>query len=402
MRIIHINDKLTLSGGVEVYISQVCKLQQERRWKADWVAITREGSNRVRIESADPELCWEGQIGELGASCLARIVADETDCVFHVHSLSEPKVLEQLFALAPVVRKMADPRMVCPGNGKFWLKSEVICVKPMGLHCLLHAYTQKCCNRHPKRLIKAFASARYEMMHASRKYAKILANSSYSQELLLEMGVPADKIKVLWNFTAERPMDGCRGEGSTNIIYIGRLSRTKGVHFLIRAFGQVLDEFPEARLKILGDGIDGNYFRELTKELDLEKSVEFLGWADRALVTAELQTARVMAFPSIYPEAFGISGLEAMVHGKPVVGFDVGGVGDWLKHEKNGILVEPKNTRGLADGLKQVLRDPDLAERMGRAGRTLVMELFSPEVHLNALEEVYREVTATFGGHHSS
>jgi len=111
------------------------------------------------------------------------------------------------------------------------------------------------------------------------------------------------------------------------VVFVGRLSRTKGVHYLLKAMRIAHQELPKAVLVLLGEGHDSESFVQLTDELGLNDVVTFLGWADRETVQAELARSTVVAFPSIYPEAFGISGIEAMAHGKPVVGFDVGGGG---------------------------------------------------------------------------
>jgi glycosyltransferase involved in cell wall biosynthesis len=383
--IIHINDKLTLSGGVEVYISQVQDQLRQRGWKSDWVALTKTGS-RVAVQSDNQELCWEGEISELAMSALASSVSGGKGA-FHVHSLSEPELLEALFTMAPVVRTAHEPRMVCPGQGKFWAKTEEVCPLPAGKHCLLHAYTKRCCNRHPKRLLKAYHNVQYELDVASQKYARVLANSDYSERLLLESGFPREVVTCLPYFTEISPEIGQRPVGK--IVFIGRLSSTKGVHYLLHAMQRVHASMPEVRLVLLGDGHDRQKFEDLAETLQLSKVVEFAGWADRERVAAEIAQAAVVAFPSIYPEAFGISGIEAMAHGKPVVGFDVGGVSDWLRDGVNGSLVPVKDTDAYAEALLELLQNPSLAQSYGQAGREIVEREFSPEAHMDQLTQVY-------------
>lgn len=382
------NDKLSLSGGVEVYISQVQKLLREEGWASEWVAV-RLDAGVLRIESDCVALKWEGKLKEFGRSELAACFREEAT-VFHVHSLSEPEILECLFSIAPVVRTAHEPRMVCPGQGKFWMKQETICELPAGAHCLLHAYTKRCCNRHPKRLLKAFRNVQYETKVASRRYARVLANSGYTEALLLEAGFSRDKIVHLPLFT-EVNSEELRVEetSSSKIVYVGRLSRTKGLHVLLDAMMLVHGVLPQATLTLVGEGHDRGIFEAQVRALGLEGVVEFIGWGDRETVQRELRESEVVAFPSIYPEAFGISGLEAMALGKPVVGFDVGGVSDWLKDGETGLLVPLKNTLGFAEGLMRVLSDNEMARSMGKAAKVVVAKEFNARPHGEILAEIY-------------
>ncbi len=388
--IIHVNDKTNLSGGVEVYISEVRGALRQRGWVSDWVAITKVGGS-VEVLSDNEGLRWRGEISELRNSPMAQAVADGRG-LFHVHSLSEPEVLDSLFGLAPVVRTAHEPRMVCPGQGKFWARQEEVCRIPAGKHCLFHAYSKRCCNRHPKRLVKAYRNVRYERRVASRKYAKVLANSGYTEDLLLEAGFPGDRVVHLPLFASLPEVPSVGEVRSQRVLYVGRLSRTKGVHYLLEAIKRVRQTIPGAKLIVLGDGHDADYFKCLCGDLGLDDVVEFGGWADRAKVESEMAGASVVAFPSIYPEAFGLSGIEAMAHARPVVAFDVGGVGDWLRDGVNGRLVKAKDGEAYAEALAGLLADAELAERFGLAGRAMVVSEFNRESHMNSLFEIYGDV----------
>ncbi|MDC1198090.1 glycosyltransferase family 4 protein [Algibacter sp.] len=387
MRILHINDKLTISGGVEVYISQIQELLNGRGIESDWIAFHRVG-NGCRIESANPSLEWTGALSDLAASPLGRMVA-RGQTIFHVHSLSEPKLLDALFAIAPVVRTIHEPRIFCPGQGKYWAKTESICTIPCGVHCIVHAYTKQCCNRHPKRLLRQFANTHYEVKTASHRYAALLANSHYTQEGAREVGFLEETMHLLHypTYTTAEPQ---YFEGTNfHIVFSGRLSRTKGLHYLLDAMALVAQQFEQVHLDVLGAGHDEAAFRAQAEALGIAQQVTFHGWADRETIDRVVSEATVVAFPSIYPEAFGISGIEAMMRGKPVVGFDVGGVKDWLRHGETGLLVPVKDTQGFADAVSKLLQDDDLRHQMGRRAREIALAEFSEEVHMQKLIKIY-------------
>ncbi|MEZ9872030.1 glycosyltransferase family 4 protein [Vibrio sp. 10N.261.51.C6] len=393
MKVLHINDKLTLFGGVEVYIDLVVDALHSEGVETHWVSLTRNGE-RVHLQSKDEQWNWTGSVNDLAQSPMGEWIDSST--VLHVHSLSEPKLLQQLFNLAPVVRHMHEPRMVCPGQGKFFVAKEEICTKPFGMHCLIDAYSKRCCNRHPKRLFAQYINTQFEASNAAHHYAQVIVNSSYLQEEAITVGFPIERLRRLPNFTPMSQEPEWKLQVEPRIAFAGRLSRTKGVHFLLEAMKGVVSHIPNAKLDILGSGHDEINFHKQAKELGLQDSVQFHGWVDRKTIDHVISQASVVAFPSIYPEAFGISGIEAMMRGKPVVGFDVGGVTDWLKDGVNGYAVKVKDTESFARKLNKLLGDPLLCERMGDAGRKMAIENFSPEVHVKQLLEIYRKCLENF------
>lgn len=391
MKILHINDKLEVAGGVEVYLREILPVLTDQGIDAWWIALKRFG-DEVHITSKEGEWNWIGQISELAKSPIADWIDEET--ILHVHSLSEQCILDEFFRLAPVVRHMHEPRMVCPGQGKFWAKTESICTKPFGLHCLWHAYTERCCNRHPKRLSHQFRNTKYETGTASHLYARVITNSDFIRNEALQAGFSTDKLEVLPYFTELTPEPRWELDGDPVITFAGRLSRTKGVHCLLRAFAEVIRDHPTVNLHILGSGSDEQDFFQLAEGLDLESRVHFLGWADKTVIDKELTQATVVAFPSIYPEAFGITGIEAMMRGKPVVAFDVGGVTDWLDNDRTGIAVPVKDVHQFAAGLRKLLKDDELRESMGKAAREDAITKFNPRTHLEKLLPIYKDCLA--------
>lgn len=396
MRVIHINDKLSVSGGVEVYITQLLKLQRERGYAAIWLAINQNGKN-VRIFEHGKGMVWSGHIGELER--LEYLSQATQHTIFHVHSLSEPDVLDCLFRMAPVVRTMHEPRMVCPGQGKFWARSERPCKAPFGAHCIVRAYTEKCCNRHPMRLLNQFANTKYETKTAFKKYSAILANSTYSKELLDELGLVGEHVRVCPYF-APLVEDSHRfEENAKKVVFVGRLSRTKGVHHLIRSFAVVQSEVPDATLEIYGSGNHQTQFERLVEELKLSDFVAFHGWADRDTVDRAIGEAAIVAVPSVYPEAFGIVGIEAMMQAKPVVAFDVGGVSDWLEDGRTGFALPSKDWLAMSKKLVDLLSNANLRQEMGAAALEKARKDFAPNVHMESLETVYTSILHQFECH---
>ncbi len=124
----------------------------------------------------------------------------------------------------------------------------------------------------------------------------------------------------------------------------------------------------------------------MVMEMKMEKEVTFLGF--RRDVERFYSIIDVLACPSL-GEALGNVCLEAMAFGKPVVASHVGGIPEVVQDGATGILVPPKDSRGLAQAILRLLSERELANRMGMAGRERVKSAFSQERLIHEVEEIY-------------
>ncbi|MFI7496261.1 glycosyltransferase [Kocuria sp. M4R2S49] len=163
------------------------------------------------------------------------------------------------------------------------------------------------------------------------------------------------------------------------VVALGRLVERKGVDVVVRA----LAELPGAELVVAGGPDRAELDRDpealrlwaLARELGVADRVELLGRVDHDDAAALLATADVVACTPWY-EPFGMVPLEAMACARPVVGSAVGGLLDSIEDGVTGLHVPPRDVSGTAAALGALLEDPELAARMGRAGRERVERLF--------------------------
>jgi glycosyltransferase involved in cell wall biosynthesis len=233
-------------------------------------------------------------------------------------------------------------------------------------------------------------NTRYELKTATKRYARLLANSSYTKDEAILAGVSPKSVDLLHLFTSKTPVP-VASTAQLRVVFVGRLSRTKGLHYLLDAIALVAQQFEQVYLDVLGAGHDEAAFRSQAEVLGISQHVTFHGWVDSETVGQYIDQATLVAFPSIYPEAFGLSGIEAMMRGKPVVGFDVGGVKDWLRHGETGLLVPVKDTQGFADGVIRILDDDALRLQMGQRAREIALAEFSEEIHMQKLIKIYED-----------
>jgi len=173
------------------------------------------------------------------------------------------------------------------------------------------------------------------------------------------------------------------------ILYAGKISTLKGVPQLVEALALLRDK--HWRAVIAGTGVELPAVRATVRARGLEDRVEFVGAVSREQLGDLYRSARIVAFPSIWPEPFGLVGPEAMLFGKPVVGFDVGGVKEWLADGETGFLVPAGDVSGLAERMSRLLRDDRLCRQLGANARKASKRLFGMEAHAAKVLDAYAE-----------
>jgi len=128
----------------------------------------------------------------------------------------------------------------------------------------------------------------------------------------------------------------------------------------------------------------------------VSERVRFKGWLSAEELAHELAEASMVVVPSVWPEPFGLVGIEALAAGRPVVASATGGIGDWLEDGVSGLCITPGDAPALARALNELLADPAKQRAMGAAGRTTVAARFSAKHHVAALLEAYRTARATW------
>ncbi len=180
------------------------------------------------------------------------------------------------------------------------------------------------------------------------------------------------------------------------ILFVGRLIEWKGVKILISAYKHVKKELPNTQLIIVGDGPDYKGLLDYTNKLEIQDSVQFKGYVKDDELQIYYQTSDIFVLPS-YPienqtEGLGVVLLEAMTAGVPVIGSDTGGIPDIIEDGVNGLLVPPGDEKMLAEAIKKLIQNPDLAEQFRREGFKTVQMKYSWEIITDAFIKTYNEV----------
>lgn len=250
--------------------------------------------------------------------------------------------------------------------------------------------------------------ARRLQLSGIRRANAITAVSKFQAlEVATDLSVPEEFIHVIPNpvspsllSEATKPSPA-QSQDRPVVLFTGRIERNKGTLALLQSCERVASEVSEVKYIVSGarhNSIDDRALENSLGRNGTREHVEITGHIPWDRLSDFYRRASVFAMPSYY-ETFGISVLEAMAFGLPVVASNVGGLPELVEDGVTGLLVPPGDVKALADSLTRLLRDPELRARMGRAGRERVLCEFTvdqivPQM-LTVYESVVRERTNT-------
>ncbi len=227
---------------------------------------------------------------------------------------------------------------------------------------------------------------RWAAASALRSASAITANSRATSAAVQAIHPPSEPILIpmgvdLSRFSKHPPGGTARLEGNPKLLAVGRFAEKKGFQVLIEAMPGLLKLLPEARLHLVGFGPWEDRLRSRIASLGLEGCVLIHGAIPHSRVSDFFRGADLFVQPSIADEGgdregLGVTLLEAMASGVPVVASRSGGIVDVLEDSVYGLLVEPGNPAALVKGLHALWTSPD-RERMAEAARARVAERFS-------------------------
>ena len=324
--------------------------------------------------------------GEPAASRLEGAPPGRPD-VIHIHQLDDPSIVRALRTRAPVVIS-AHGYPACT-SGLYYFRPGHECTRAHGAGCWPNLIARGCAHGFDPRPLPASFRRAGLAVQALRCADLAVAYSSSVERHLANNGI--ERRRVIPLFPTMTPQAGGGHAGRRRVVFAGRVVATKGLGVLIRAAREVQGEFI-----VCGDGWQLDAMRRLARRVGVDARVDFKGWLSAEALAAELANASVVALPSLWPEPFGLVGIEALSAGRPVVASATGGVAEWLQDGRSGLCVPPGDPRALARALNELLGDPERQRAMGAAGSEFVAAHFSAECHVAALLEAYASARASW------
>ncbi len=307
--------------------------------------------------------------------------------VHNVFPTMSPAVYGLAFKLGlPVVHYLHNYRMSCV-NGYF-LNHGVTCTSCIGGNFTKAALTG--CWRN-SRVLSGWMGAvmvRTRAIGVFEKVAAWVAISEAQKSLHIKMGIPAERIFVLPHFC--EPDDAkFISEPGRDVLFVGRLSKEKGVEQLLDAWKRV--DRGESKLVIAGEGPER---AALENKIAAEKigGVEFLGFVAKEDQEAMWKRAAFSVVPSIWQEPLGLVVFEAWERGRAVVVSDAGGLSDTVENGVNGLKVPMGDAGAWAGAMSRLMHEPATCVAMARAGLERLKNNYNKQNWLQQITSIYRVV----------
>ncbi len=260
--------------------------------------------------------------------------------------------------------------------------------------------------------------ARHRLLRAPKQYLNQLAQSILAKEgkpvrlelknsiclskslkeNLINEGIDVNNAKVIYHgvdlASFHPPLEPrTRSPGKLSSIYMGGLSEQKGVHTAIQAVSHLVnhDGMNQITLAVVGTGHPEyvHFLKTMIAEHNLEENIKIYPRVPREQVPQLLIQYDCLIFPSIWEEPLGRCHLEAMACALPVISTTAGGSKEIITNEINGLTFAAGDPLELASQLKRLALDPELAVRLGYAGRKTVEERFDLSKILNEIEKYF-------------
>jgi glycosyltransferase involved in cell wall biosynthesis len=383
MRIVIAHESVGTEGGVETYLLSVIRGLRDRGHQVALLYHRRSDTASPLRSSAHLALGVEERGMDIAFDELRQWGADAA----FSHNMGPLDVDRHLLASWPVVKMLHGYFGTCVSGLKMHaFPAAQVCGRTCGPACLALYFPRRCGQLDPRAMVQGYRWASRQRDLFSR-YAAVIVASHHMRDEMVRHGVPEDRLKVLPLFsTMTSDADAGGGEPDT-VLFAGRLTPLKGGHVLIAAAARATRLLGRPiRIIMAGEGPQKEAWRSLASSLGVQ--LELTGWIgveDRARVYGR---GLLVAVPSLWPEPFGLVGLDAASLGRPAVAFDVGGIREWLTDGSNGRLVEARaGEDGLARAIASLLQEPGERERMGRSALE-VSGRMSVAAHVERLEAV--------------
>lgn len=362
LRILFAGANRTVEGGAESYQRAAIPALGAR---GHTIALLTERAAVPGRPSVDGDVAgitsWS--TAELGPDVALTRVAEWQPDLVYVHGLASPVLEARLLREWPGVLFAHGYYGTCEtGTKRHGFPEVAFCTRRFGPACLLLHYPRRCGGLNPVTMLQMYRvqAARNALLP---RYRAVCVASAHMRAEYRRHGVPDDRLHLL-----PLPPTGIQrdaappeaGRPTGHVLMIGRLTDLKGGGVLLDALALAGGELGTTlTLTVIGDGPERPHLETRARALGL--AARFPGWAGSAERNRMLRTADLLAMPSLWPEPWGLVGLEAACAGVPTVAFAAGGIPEWLAPGESGELApgNPPTAAGLAAAIVRALRDPE-------------------------------------------
>lgn len=420
MRIAIANWSRRRIGGSETYLNSIIPILLDLGYELSFLFEVDEPVVRDRITLLETSPAW--CVADIGRKSALAALRDWSPDIIYTHGIHDTELEANIIHIAPAIFFAHTFTGTCI-SGQKTFKSPVAtpCSRRFGWQCLLHYYPHRCGGRSPITMFKLYLS-QAKRLENLRGYQAIVTHSSYMRAEYIKHDFDPDRVYNLSYYaprlssnspSAPQPqrlddslaiapeshsveLTGGALEIPSRLLFLGRMEFLKGGEIFLDALHQAQSILNRPlHVTFAGDGPDRHKWEIKAASVQAQNqqlSIEFIGWARDSQLDSVLTNCDLLIFPSLWPEPFGLAGLEAGQRGVPVAAFAVGGIPDWLFDGVNGYLApgDPPTAAGLAQAIVKCLHNPGHYAHL-RRGAMNVSQSFEMETHLNALLKVFEK-----------
>ncbi len=327
---------------------------------------------------------------------MARAVRNKVEAfhpdIVHVHNtfpLLSPAIFWAIGKRAKKVLTLHNYRTFCAAA--IPIRDEKVCKRCMDGHNIWSALFYRCYRASFFATLPQFCRM---LVHRNLKtwndqVDALIMLSEFQRRFMQPCGFPAAKCFVKPNYFSGNPVFKDWNARSNTVVYVGRISEEKGVRFLVNAWAIWGSQAPE--LRIVGDGP----LRQELEQVAQGLPVRFLGTVSSTEAHREIGNAKLLVFPSVWLEPFGLVIIEAFAHGTPVAVSNLGPLPSIVADQQSGVIFTPASADDLLRAVRDAWNDQDHLAQMGAVGRSEFESKYTEIVNYNSLLEIYRTVLAS-------
>ena len=384
MKVIIVHNFYRQCGGEDaVFQAEKAMLQRMGHDVSSFVRDNSEINGMTRLSAAGATI-WSQESREK----LRRIIRVSRPDVAHFHNtfllVSPSAYYACQEAGVPVVQTLHNYRLLCPSATFF--RDGCVCEDCMGKAFPWPGIVHGCWRgSRTQTAVVASMLTLHRLLRTCREQVDLyIALTDFSREKYIKAGIPPAKIIVKPNFIDTDEFRGNSGRSTYRYaLFVGRLSRVKGVEMLLEAWKRIGQRLP---LVIVGDG---PMAREVEEQAASRTGVEWVGCINREKVIARMKQAELLVFPSVWFEGFPMTMVEAFSVGLPVIASRIGAIAEIVDHGRTGLHFEPGNSEDLAAKVEWLLDHPEELSRMRRAARAEYKAKYTAEKNYEILMGIY-------------
>lgn len=368
-------------------------------FEAEEILLRSRGNNVQLFTKNSDHISIQGRMGVIKAALgtpwnlgikaeILQVIEDYRPDVVHIHNtfpLLSPAIFHAIGSRAARVLTLHNYRLFCPAA--IPMRDGQICTECIDKHSALPSLIHGC---YRNSRVATFPMAMSVELHRAlgtwaRQVDAFIALSDFQREVMIEAGLPRDKVFVKPNFYPGNPRVIAWGLRQPYVVFVGRLTAEKGVISLLRAWKAWGVSAPE--LRIVGDGA----LRGELEAMSYGLPVRFLGQVTPKEAEDQIAHARLQILPSEWFEGFPMVIREAFAFGTPAAVSDIGPLASIVQHGHNGVVFKPSNPQSLLDVVRAAWSKPGLLELLGQGARSAFETKYTEDANYTTLMNIYKQ-----------